>query len=180
MSLTSKNDQNQNNGTEKSAIPQTEGKSNQEELSLEKQLENCIKLRDEYLAGWQRARADFINYQKDEQERFRHAVRFANTELIVDLLPVLDSFDSAIANAGTETEKSSCLLIKSQLMGILKKAGLEEIKAEPGDEFDPAFHEAVETVSSENQKSNVILEVVNKGYTLFGKVIRATRVKVVK
>jgi molecular chaperone GrpE len=142
------------------------------------ELAECQRLRDEYLAGWQRARADFINYQKQESERLSQIIMFANEGLIADLLVVLDSFDLAIAHAQTEAEKKSYELIQSQIMNLLKKNGLEQVKAEPGDKFDANQHEVVETIKDKDKVSGVISEVVSRGYVLRGKIIRAARVKI--
>jgi molecular chaperone GrpE len=142
------------------------------------ELAECQKLRDEYLAGWQRARADFINYQKQEEERLRVLAQFANQGLIIDLLVVLDSFDLAAAHASSDQERRSFELIQSQLVNVLKKSGLEKIKASAGDALNPEFHEVVAAVPDGSQVPGAICEVVSCGYTLHGKVVRAARVKV--
>ena len=142
------------------------------------ELTQCQKLRDEYLAGWQRARADFINYQKQESERITHILQFSREDLISDILTVMDSFDLASANVHSEPERKSYELIRSQLMNILKKSGLDYVKAEVGGVFDPTQHEVVETVKTKDGASQAIGEVVSRGYALHGKVIRAARVKI--
>ena len=65
---------------------------------IQKKLENAEKQAQEYLAGWQRARADFLNYKKEEMERIGEFLKYANEEFILKLLPILDNF--------TEAEKS--------------------------------------------------------------------------
>ncbi len=141
--------------------------------------ERCRKERDEYLAGWQRARADFANYKKDETARITQLVRFAQEGLVEELLLVLDSFDLAGASLGQESQEyKSFALIKSQLVGILKRHGLEEIPVAQGDRFDPSFHEATETVDHETLESGTVAAVVYKGYRYQDKVVRPAKVKI--
>ena len=87
------------------------------------------KERDEYLAGWQRARADFLNYKKEETERLAKVVQFANEDLIKDLLYILDSFSLVESSlrppAGGKDDLKPFLLIRSQLENALKVRGLE-------------------------------------------------------
>ncbi|MFH1714564.1 MAG: nucleotide exchange factor GrpE [Candidatus Nealsonbacteria bacterium] len=147
----------------------------------EEKLKECQKQRDEYLSGWQRARADFINYKKQEIERIGEILNYQKEELILRLLPVLDSFDTAEGNI-TEKEKESLkgfLQIKFQILDFLKQQQVAEIKTE-GEKFNPEFHEAVEIIESEESESGTILEEIQKGYTLNDKLIRPAKVKVAK
>jgi molecular chaperone GrpE len=147
---------------------------------LEQNLKKCEEERDEYLNGWKRAKADFINYKKEEAERFREFAKISNEALISELLVVLDSFNLGLTvlEKGNPAEKGM-RLIKSQLEDTLKKYGLERIAAKPGDEFDPNRHEGLGEVES-NEKSGSIAEVVEVGYTLNGRVIRPAKVQVSK
>ncbi|RLC35009.1 MAG: nucleotide exchange factor GrpE [Candidatus Nealsonbacteria bacterium] len=148
---------------------------------IRRQLEECQKKRDEYLAGWQRARADFLNYKKDEMERMAELVKFANVELILKILPVLDNFYEAekkLKSAETEDVKG-LLQIRVQFEDFFKRQGVEEIKS-LGEKFDPNFHEAVEQVELKDKEPGTIIEEIQKGYTLQGKVIRPAKVKIVK
>jgi|SRR3989344_8322144 len=136
----------------------------EEEIFLEEQQKKC----EEYLNGWKRSQADFINYKKDELKRFEEILKFGNENLIKGILPVLDSLILAKE-----------VPIKSQLEDILKKNGLEEVLVKMGDQFNPKFHEAILEVESD-QPSDTIVEEVEKGYTLHGKLIRPVKVKVAK
>lgn len=143
--------------------------------------EQCKKERDEYLAGWQRARADFANYRKDEAQRVSELVRFSQEGLLSELLLVLDSFDLAAASIQEDAaEYKSFSLVQSQLSGILKRHGLEEIAPQVGSTFNPAVHEAIETVDHEHAQSGAIAALVYKGYIYQGKVLRPARVKIAK
>lgn len=141
---------------------------------LKGKLKKCQKEKEEYLAGWQRAKADFINSRKENEQRQKEFAKFANGLLISELLTVLDSFDLATKNS----KDKGFALIKSQLKDILKRYELEEIKT-TGEEFNPEFHEAIEEVESEKE-SGIIIEEIQKGYTLHSKVIRASKVKISK
>ena len=162
-----------------------ENKQNQAELT---DLEKCQKERDEYLAGWQRARADFLNYKKDETERLVKTIQFANEDLIKDLLYVLDSFSlmelsrhpPADGADGGKDDLKPFLLIRSQLENALRVRGLEKIKVQKGEDFNPEIHEAVETSEDSGSDSHKILEVISDGYYLNGKLIRPSKVRVSK
>ena|SRR3989338_8815249 len=149
-----------------------------EAKKLVEKLEKCEVEKEEYLNGWKRAKADFINYQKDEVKRFEEAVKFANWDLVRDLITVLDSFDLAIAVLGKEAEKGT-YLIRNQLEDVLRKRGLERIMISVGQKFDPTLHEAISEVESD-QPAGTIVEEVERGYLLNGRVIRPVRVKISK
>jgi len=175
---------NQNNNQDNQIIKEEDkmlnDAHNAEIEDLKKKLEECERQRDEYLAGWQRARADFSNYRKDEALRFEEMARFASESLIKDLIPVLDSFDLGIATL----EKSGNVdkgiyMIRAKLEDVLKERGLEKIKIEIGKPLNPEIAEAIIEAESE-EEPGIILEEIEPGYKLNGKVIRPARVKVSK
>jgi molecular chaperone GrpE len=148
----------------------------------------CEGERAEYLAGWQRAKADLINYKKEQEAKISEIFKFANEGLIYEFLPVLDSFELAIQHSPVGGQASTVddglLQIYKQLKGILKNQGLEEISA-IGEKFDPGLHESVGEVEAHPEQgrgaeSDTIAEEIQKGYMLNKKVIRASKVKVVK
>ncbi|MDP3999139.1 MAG: nucleotide exchange factor GrpE [bacterium] len=150
---------------------------------LVKELEQCKKEKEEYLNGWKRAKADFINYQKDETKRIDEVMKFSNEMLIRELLPVLDSFQlslSVMASPAREDAgaRRGVEIIQSQFEDILKKHGLEPIKA-LGSKFDPSLHEAVEEAESDKE-SGTVIEELTRGWKLHGRVIRPARVKIAK
>lgn len=155
--------------------------NSEEEIKiLQEKLAQCEKERDEYLAGWQRARADLSNYKKDEAERFKEFSKYAIESLALDLIPVLDSFDLGIAameKAGTIDK--GIYMIKAKLEDILKERGLSRIKIEIGQPFDPKISEAIAEVEYDGP-SGIVLEEIEAGYKLYDKVIRPSRVKVSK
>lgn len=165
---------------ENNTIQNEEGKKDVK--AEESDLEQFKKQAEEYLGGWKRAKADLINYKKDEFQRLEEVAKFAGEDLIRELITILDSFDlSIVAMEKTQDGKveKGVYLIRLQLEDLLKKRGLERIKAKVGDAFNPALHEAIGTMASEGPEGT-IAEEVERGYALHGKVLRPARVKVSK
>jgi len=146
---------------------------------------------EEYLNGWKRERADFLNYKKDEMERIGNLVKYANEEIILKLLPILDSICLAARqnqrdSGGQESAQLKCFFdgldkIKRQLEDFLAKEGIEPIKTF-GQQFDPNTMEVVEEIvgAPTAHNSGEVVEEVQKGYTLHGKLIRPAKVKISK
>jgi len=132
--------------------------------------------RDEYLDHVRRLQADFDNYRKRMLRDQTTYLERATEGLIEQLLPVLDAFELAMLNAGTDAERlrKGVELVYSELLGVLEKSGLERIEAQ-GKPFDPAEHEAVMHV--EGAEPGVV-DVVRTGYRLKGRVLRPAMVKV--
>lgn len=138
-------------------------------------------LQDEYLAGWQRERADFLNYKREEMERLKLFLGYATEDILVKLLPIVDNLEIADGEL-TEEQKNNgfvkgVLQIAGQLREFLKSQGVEEMDSQ-GKKFNPEFHEAVGEI--EGQAAGLVGEVVAKGYVLKGKVLRPAKVKVTK
>lgn len=146
---------------------------------LQEKLKKCQELKEEYLNGWQRAKADLINARKDDERRNQEFVKFANAFLISEILPVLDSFDLACVEAEKDSKfVKGVSLIKLQLENILRKYGLEPIKS-VDEKFNLQFHEIIGEEESEKE-GGIIIEELQKGYLLHGKVLRPAKVKVSK
>ena len=163
-------------------IPEEEGDLpdlQKKNKKLKKELEECSSQKKEYLDGWQRAKADHLNYKKDEGKRFEDLAQFVAHGLIKDLLPVLDSFDLAVGHGMAREVEKGVLLIRSQLEEVLKQRGLEVIKIAAGESFNPERHESMGEIESENPVGT-IAEEVQKGYFLRGKVLRPARVRLSK
>ncbi len=150
---------------------------------LKKELEETQAQRDEYLAGWQRAKADFLNYKKEEISRLRELEEYRRAALLRDLLPVLDSLERAERelpeDIKTQTVAQGFLQIAKQLKDFLKNQGVEEIQA-GGAAFHPALHEAIEETEAEGRAQGTVLEVLEKGYMFGGKLLRPAKVKITK
>ena len=129
----------------------------------------------EYLDGWQRAQADFANLRRRDEEAKFEFIKFAKLALLEELIPVLDSFNIALAHGNKDVRP-----IYDQFFSILKQNGLEELNP-IGEVFDPKYHEAIGVVSTDDlEKDHKILEVIQKGYILMGKIIRPAKVKIEK
>lgn len=138
------------------------------------------KERDEYLQGWQRARADFANYKKQEVDRLAEALRYSAEEIVLDLVRVLDSFDLGLAALEKDGKaEKGMYMIRAQLEDALKRRGLERIVLRPGDPFDPAVAESIGEMVAELPPGS-IAEEIEPGYRLLGKVVRPARVRLAK
>ena len=150
---------------------------------LRAKLKQTEKEKQEYLDGWQRAKADFVNFKKREADAKEEFTRFAREGIINELLPVLESFDMAFANkeAWGKVDQSwrvGVEYIYGRLSGILKENGLTEVDP-TGSAFDPKEHTAIGTVKTADPSlDHKVAEVVQKGYRLTGKMLRSPKVKV--
>jgi len=133
---------------------------------------------EKYLANWQRAQADFINYKRRSEQEKAETTKFANSVLVLSLLPVLDDLERAINFVLPELAEPSWLegvkLIERKMKATLEAQGLSPIEA-LGKPFDPNFHEAVR---QDKGKEGIIIEEVQKGYKFHDRVIRPSRVVV--
>jgi molecular chaperone GrpE len=150
------------------------------EKKLREKLKTAEAKAKEYLDSWQRAQADFVNLRKRDEEAKQEFVKFANADFVEDLLPVLDSFSLALSHPSTSSGQVAKDIepVYNQLMQVLKGRGLEELNS-LGQTFDPKEHEAVGTISTDkSDEDHKILEVMQKGYILSGKIIRPAKVKI--
>ena len=136
------------------------------------------ELKEQYL----RKQADFDNFRKRMQREKEEAAKFANKDLMLDILPVIDDFERAIKSAEESRDfdafHDGVKLIEKQFTGMLeRKWGLKRIDAE-GQEFDPQCHEAVAAEPDPNVDTSVVLEDFQKGYYLHDRVLRSSMVKV--
>jgi molecular chaperone GrpE len=155
----------------------------EEELSKTKEeLGEAQRKAEDYLNRLRYLQADFENYRKRVQREREELVKTASERIVVQLLEVLDSFELALESARRARGKKALLegmqLIYTQLRGILEKEGLREISCQGS--LDPYYHEAVAVEEKEDCEDGEILEVLQKGYTLNGKVIRYAKVKVAR
>jgi len=135
---------------------------------------------EKYLANWQRAEADFSNYKKRAEQERSELVNSANAGLILNILPVLDDLERALASLPPKltglTWVDGVRLIHRKLQAILEAQGLSEIEA-AGQPFDPSLHEAV---GYQEGEEGMVIEEVQKGYKLKDKVLRPALVVVGK
>ncbi len=133
---------------------------------------------NEYYDHLKRSVAEFDNFKKRMNKEKDNMYVTVKSDIISDLLPVLDNFEKAV-NSETKDEsfRNGIMMIYKQMEDLLIKFGIEEIKSE-GMEFDPNLHEAVMHVQDKKFGEKEILEVFRKGYKIGDKVIRHSMVKV--
>jgi len=132
----------------------------------------------EYLSGWQRCQADFLNYKKDEGVRLNALVDYKIEEWAIEILKIIDLFERAEMETKKTKETEGFLHIKKYFESFLFNQEIEKINTKIGDKFNPEFEEVLET--KEGDEDGVIIDIIQKGYTFNNKVIRPTRIKVTK
>ncbi len=152
--------------------PPTEGAD-----ALDAKQRQCQELRD----SLQRLAAEFSNYQKRAERRVQDGRQEAVGDLVLDLLPVIDNLERAIAAAEATPDLDAFLegvrLLHGQLLAALKKHDITPIEADRR-AFDPEHHEAVAHVPSDEHPSGHVIEEMQKGYRLGDRTLRASRVAV--
>ena len=150
---------------------------------LKEKIKNLEKEKQENMDGWQRERADFVNYKKRIDQEKIDVIKYANESLVEELLPVLDSFEMAFANkeAWEKVDKNwrvGVEYIHTQLLKILDENNFKSMNP-LGEKFDPKFHIAVEhKVMEYESKDGIITEVKKIGYMLNDRVIKPAEVVV--
>ncbi len=150
---------------------------------LREQVKKLQKERDEYLTGWQRAKADYINLQK-ELDQARIITSLITKEKIVgELLPALDSFDMAFANKEAWEKvdsnwRTGVEYIYSSLIKGLEDSGIEKID-KLGIVFDPLIHQSIEVVLTDDKsKDHTIEKIIQTGYKVGDRIIRPAKVNI--
>ena len=161
--------------TEIKKEPKNEKKVKKKSHELEELKEKISLLEEETL----RAKADLINYRKRKDEEVSMMLKYANSDLIMELLPVLDNFERALDNKEKNKELENYLegfkLIYENIKEILKNNGVTEIEA-LGKKFDPLYHHSISMRKDESKESEEVLEVYQKGYMYQDKVLRPAMV----
>lgn len=150
---------------------------------LRADLKACKKEKDEYLTGWQKERADFINYKKQEDDRKANFSEAMRERILTRFLTVMDSFNMAFQDKEAwekvdENWRKGVEYIHAQLNTIFEEYGVKEI-GEAGESFDHNIHHSIEMVPTDKKEDNhKISEVIQKGYKFADRVIRPARVNV--
>jgi molecular chaperone GrpE len=154
-------------------------KAEEEENPLEKAQTEAAGHHDR----WMRLAAEFENYKRRSARQFGELVQSANERLVMQLLPVLDNFELALNHEGDdeslESFQKGVEMIFGQLHDVLESEGLKPFDS-VGKPFDPNIHDAVMQMESEEHESGMVVEEVQKGYTLGDRVLRHTKVVVSK
>ena len=155
-----------------------EGNEEEQPEDLEQALAEAREKTEEYLANWQRTQADFTNYRRRSEQEKEELGKSANTQLILDILPVLDDLERAFESITPEVAELSWVegirLIERKLQTGLEAQGVSQIKA-LGEAFDPNFHEAE---MHDKGEDGMVIQELQKGYMLHDRVIRPSRVVV--
>lgn len=162
-----------------------------DETAVTSEAKTDAELAAEYLDGWKRSQAEFENYKKRQQESQKELGGYLIEKLVLDVIPVLDNFRAATLHVPPEQKESPWVVgiqyIEKQLETVLTDNGMQTIEAKEGDAFDPTIHEAIDSEQSTTnsqqeeeieEKPHIIVKVIQKGYRLGDKVIRAARVVV--
>ncbi|HOM02462.1 MAG TPA: nucleotide exchange factor GrpE [Acetivibrio sp.] len=160
---------------------ENEASSNEEIDSLKSQLEEKTKKCEEYFNMLQRTAAEFDNYKKRTVKEKEAIYTDALSDAVASFLPVVDNIERALQAASGDADVKSIRegieLVYRQFKDVMKKLGVEEIKA-LGEKFDPNLHNAVMHVEDSECGENIVVEEFQKGYKLKDKVIRHSMVKV--
>lgn len=150
-----------------------------EEPKAEAEQKSETKEDEDLNTKYMRLMADFQNFKKRTEKQKSDIHAYANEKIVMGLIDVVDNFERALAADcnGVESYKEGMELIFKQLMDVMKNAGVAEIEAE-NTPFDPNFHNAVMMEDTDKVESGNVSEVLQKGYTLNGKVVRPSMVKV--
>jgi molecular chaperone GrpE len=146
-------------------------------------LKEVQKQKEEYLTGWQKERADFFNYKKQEDERRTMFSESMRERILTRFLSVIDSFNMAFANKEAwekvdDNWRKGVEYIYTQMNTIFEEYGVKAI-GEIGETFDPNIHQSIDVVETDKKElEHTVANVIQKGYKLGERVIRPARVNV--
>lgn len=149
---------------------------------LRERLKKAVEEKQEYLDGWQRARADFANFKKDEMARSSEQELRLQTDMAEALIPTLDSFEMALKDKSFEAAdanfKKGIEAVYGNLLKSLERAGIKRFDP-AGDRFDPYKHEALREVPTDDASKDHFIESVHSaGYSVGDRVVRPAQVSV--
>jgi molecular chaperone GrpE len=152
----------------------------QPEAEQDAQLQTLTAERDALLDRLARQQAEFDNIRKRMQKEQADYRDYALVDFAKQFLPILDSFDRALASRGSEEKLHEGMeLIRRQLEDALGKIGVKAVPAK-GEQFDPRFHEAIEMVETKNAKDNEVIDEMQRGYQIKDRLLRPAMVRVAK
>ena len=163
----------------KAEEPKEHKKEHKKDKKLEELQNEVNTLKDKNM----RIAAEMVNTLRRKDEETNRLLKYSNESLITELLPVIDNFERALNVDATsndiESYQKGMTMIYNSLKSILEKYEVKEIDA-IDKEFDPSYHQAVMQEEKDGTKENIVIEVLQKGYTYKDKVIRPAMVKVSK
>lgn len=163
----------------KAEEPKEHKKEHKKDKKLEELQNEINTLKDKNM----RIAAEMVNTLRRKDEETNRLLKYSNESLITELLPIIDNFERALnvdaKTVDVESYQKGMTMIYNSLKNILEKFEVKEIEA-IDKEFDPSYHQAVMQEEKEGTKENIVIEVLQKGYTYKDKVIRPAMVKVSK
>ena len=150
---------------------------------LREELKTCRKEKEEYLTGWQRAKADYINLQKELESTKINASILTKEKMVEKLLPALDSFEMAFANKEhweklDKEWQNGMTSIHKQLLSGLSNSGIDQIDGN-GSIFDPSVHQSISVVKTDfEEQDHTVEKVLQVGYKIGDRVIRPAKVTI--
>lgn len=174
-----KNEEEEIKEEKKAEEPKEHKKEHKKDKKLEELQNEVNTLKDKNM----RIAAEMVNTLRRKDEETNRLLKYSNESLITELLPVIDNFERALnvdaKTVDVESYQKGMTMIYNSLKNILEKFEVKEIEA-IDKEFDPSYHQAVMQEEKEGTKGNIVIEVLQKGYTYKDKVIRPAMVKVSK
>lgn len=156
-------------------------KLNNEMLKLEAEIQRLTTENKTLQEKVKLAQAELVNYRKRKDEETANTIKYANQDLIIDLLVVVDNLERTLENQNVSEEvkkyQDGVRMIYDNIMNTLKNFGVEVINR-VGQVFDPKYEQALLTECVEDKDDDIVLEVLLKGYMLKGRVIRPASVKI--
>ncbi len=158
-------------------------KKKDQQNKQDKKIEELLKSNEKYLNNWKKIEANFLNYKKEENIRLKSHIGYQQEKIALDLINILDNILLAESYIPDDFKKNKWVLgmiqIKKQIDKLLKNYNIEEIKS-VGEMVDFKFHEVLQEVETKEKKNGIIITEIQKGYIIGDKVIRATKVIIVK
>ena len=166
--------------TKKTEQPENESETAEQTVNSVDELAVAKGLADEFKDKWMRSVAEFDNYKKRNAKIYQDAYSDGRADVIVKILPIGDNLDTAIAMGLDEKTTDGIRLLKKKFDDVLKSLDVEEINP-VGEKFDPMTSEAImQAEKGENEESDTVKQVFQKGYKLKDKIIRYAKVSVIK
>jgi len=166
--------------------PEDDGAEEKGDAKIKKLRDDLKKVkaeRDEYLAGWQRSKADYVNLSRRTREQEESRTRSGVMGIARSIITVFDSLEAAqkAAEAVGGSVFDGIVQVTKQLEHALKENGVERFTPQEGEQFNPNFHEPMQTVATESEvEDNTVSETFQSGYKAGETAIRPARVSVKK
>ena len=181
MSKKKATEENKFNLVDENQEKEQDNKLNEEMLKLEEEMRSLTEENKTLQEKVKLAQADLVNYRKRKDEETANTLKYANADIIKDMLNTVDNFERALKNKDVSEEIKKYLsgfeMIYTNMKAILSNYGVTEINR-VGEVFDPNLEQALMTECVEDKDDDVVLEVLLKGYKLKDRVIRPASVKI--